>query len=234
VWREPAVIVLVLASVLLLIVFPLATWLRERRRRKAMKRLASHLGLRYRAQATSPPRRTLLLDALLKAARPFASNILSGTFEGHPVWVFDHYPAGRPVWGHEGTENSPVRTCLVLEHGGRFPELGICPRTRGSKLAQSVANVGIEFESAEFSGAFFVHSADRKFAYDVCHPRLMAFLLEHPDLYLEFREDSIVLLVDTHLDKRLPVEEIPRRLKQLVEIRKLLPKYLFGDAAEGR
>lgn len=35
----------------------------------------------------------------------------------------------------------------------------------------------IDFESEQFSRTFHVKSADRKFAYDVCHPRMMEFLL---------------------------------------------------------
>ncbi len=34
--------------------------------------------------------------------------------------------------------------------------------------------------------------------------------------------------------RRIPVDQFPARLTQLVEIRKLLPKYFFEDAAEER
>jgi hypothetical protein len=36
----------------------------------------------------------------------------------------------------------------------------------------------IDFESSEFSSRFIVKSADKRFAYDVIHPRMMEFLLE--------------------------------------------------------
>ena len=35
----------------------------------------------------------------------------------------------------------------------------------------------IDFESAEFSKRFFVKSSDKRFAYDVIHPKMMEFLL---------------------------------------------------------
>jgi hypothetical protein len=35
----------------------------------------------------------------------------------------------------------------------------------------------IDFESEEFSRKFHVKSRDKKFAYDVCHSRMMEFLL---------------------------------------------------------
>lgn len=37
----------------------------------------------------------------------------------------------------------------------------------------------IDFESAEFSKRFFVKSSDKRFAYDVIHPRMMEFLLQN-------------------------------------------------------
>ena len=56
------------------------------------------------------------------------------------------------------------------------------------------------------------------------------FLLLYRDLCLEFCGDSIIL----HSEGRLPVERIPRRLQQLVEIRNLLPAYLFEKHPKGR
>ncbi|MHC5064341.1 MAG: hypothetical protein ACYTG5_10245 [Planctomycetota bacterium] len=41
----------------------------------------------------------------------------------------------------------------------------------------------IDFESEEFSRKFYVQSPDKRFAYDVCHPRMLEFLLaESPGL----------------------------------------------------
>jgi hypothetical protein len=36
----------------------------------------------------------------------------------------------------------------------------------------------IDFESAEFSSRFYVQSSDKRFAYDVFHPRMMEFLMQ--------------------------------------------------------
>lgn len=45
------------------------------------------------------------------------------------------------------------------------------------KIAGVFSNKDIDFESAEFSRRFHVASPSRRFAYDVCHPRMMEFLL---------------------------------------------------------
>ena len=49
----------------------------------------------------------------------------------------------------------------------------------GGKGKKTKANFDdIDFESDEFSRKFYVQSSDRKFAYDVLHPRMMEFLLQ--------------------------------------------------------
>jgi hypothetical protein len=81
----------------------------------------------------------------------------------------------------------------------------------------------IDFESIEFSKAFCVRSRDRKFAYDICHTRMMEYLLAHRDLSLEIEGHCVAL----SFPRRLDIEEIPGRLRQLVEIRNLFPAYLY-------
>lgn len=49
------------------------------------------------------------------------------------------------------------------------------------KIAAVFSDRDIDFESEEFSRKFMVASPDRKFAYDICHPRMIEFLLAaHP------------------------------------------------------
>jgi hypothetical protein len=50
----------------------------------------------------------------------------------------------------------------------------------------------IDFESAEFSSKFCVKSPDRRWAYDVIHPRLMEFLLAAPRFHIEMDRREIV------------------------------------------
>jgi hypothetical protein len=83
----------------------------------------------------------------------------------------------------------------------------------------------IDFESSEFSRAFAVRSRDRKFTYDVCHPRMMEYLLEHRDLSLEIEGRCVAM----SFDRRLKPEEVPARLQQLIQIRQLFPEYLYRD-----
>jgi hypothetical protein len=57
------------------------------------------------------------------------------------------------------------------------PSLLIRPEGIFDKVSSFFGFADINFESAEFSRRFFVKCADRKFAYDVIHPRMMEFLL---------------------------------------------------------
>jgi hypothetical protein len=59
----------------------------------------------------------------------------------------------------------------------RVPSLLIRAEGLMDKLAGALGFDDIDFESEEFSRRFCVKSPDKKFAYDVCDPRMMEFLL---------------------------------------------------------
>lgn len=58
------------------------------------------------------------------------------------------------------------------------PDLLIRPEHFFDKIAGVFSSKDIDFESEAFSRKFMVASPDRKFAYDICHPRMIEFLLE--------------------------------------------------------
>lgn len=202
-------------------------WVRERKRREGLAALASRLGLRYRADRDRDlASRYRFLDALRQGENRYAANILEGTFEGHPVRVFDyHYETHSTDAKGNRTVHHHRFSFFVLEQERSFPELRIHHEGFLSKLAQLVGFDDIDFESVEFSKAFTVRSKDRKFAYDICHPRMMEYLLAHQDLSIEIEGPCVALAFPS----RLAVEEIPGRLSQLVAIRRLFPEYLYRD-----
>lgn len=57
------------------------------------------------------------------------------------------------------------------------PNLLIRPENILDKIGGVFSDRDIDFESEEFSRRFFVASPDRRFAYDICHPRMMEYLL---------------------------------------------------------
>jgi len=183
-------------------------WLRQRQ----VRTLAAALGLRFRRRDPDLPRRYGL--PRLSVAR----NVLDGRHEGYPIWVFDWYPRHY--------------TCFLVEHQSFFPALHIHPRDEETHIPLA-EDGGIAFESVEFTRAFHVQCADRKFAYAVCHPRIMEYLLRYPDSVVDIEAGCIELSI-TRNRHFLPAKEIPERLHELVEIRNLLPAYLFADYAKER
>ena len=196
----------------------------ERKRREAFKALAGALGLRYIRKDPSIARRYGFLDELRQGDNRYAFNILEGSYREYPVCVFDyHYETySRDSKGRRQTDHH-YSSFFVLEQEREFPELRIYPEGLLSKLGQMLGFDDIDFESVEFSKAFVVRSKDKKFAYDVCHTGMMTYLLDHRDLSIEIEGRAVSL----SFDRRLKPEEIEPRLRQLLEIRKLFPEYLY-------
>ena len=212
----------------------LTQWLPERARRRALGQLARRLGMRYALSDPSVAARYDSLSVLGDDPHAVATNVLVGTYRGHRLCAFDFYPLGRQILCYKSRREAPAFTVFVLEQEQRFPRLRIYPETAASKLAQALGYEDIDFESVEFSEAFCVRSPDRKFAFDVCHPRMMTYLLRHRDMIVEFADDCIALCLDAHPPERHRVEAIPYWLKRLITIRKLLPGYLFEQQEGGR
>jgi hypothetical protein len=187
------------------------------RRRARLQALAEELGMEYAASDDTVGLRFWFLNLLMVRGSGTAYNLLSGRFEGHKVTAFD-YPRRR------------LMGCVVLEHAKPLPELRIFPEEIYRELTWPLDPEHIDLESEEFSRAFRVVATDRKFAYAVCNPRVMEYLLAHRDMSIEI-DGRCIALSFPHL---LEAREIPERLRQLVEIRSLLPDYLFVTLPEER
>ncbi|MCA9303679.1 MAG: hypothetical protein KC996_06125 [Phycisphaerales bacterium] len=80
-----------------------------------------------------------------------------------------------------------TRTRIVTHHFSYFilelnirniPDLLIRREGLFDRIASAFGKDDIDFESAEFSRRYFVKCDDRKFAYDLIHPRMMEFMLQ--------------------------------------------------------
>lgn len=216
-----------IAGVFLLIVAAgIWSWLRERKRREAFGKLAAELGLQYCAKDSSFADRFCFLDKLNQGSKRYAFNIIEGVYQEHPVYCFDyHYETYSTDSKGRRQTHHHYFSFFVLMHAHQFPELKIYKEGFFSKIGQAMGFDDIDFESHEFSSAFVVKSKDKKFAYDICHTRMMAYLLKNRDLSIEIEGPCLAI----GFDRRLSPAEVPARLRQLVEIRNLFPKYLFRD-----
>ena len=219
-----------------LFVLPFAIAAHNERRRKqaaAMSAKAGELGLEFSGSASSRLAGMVRhLDSLdVDTGRDrYALNVAEGSFDGHPVAVFDYHYAtsGDWWWPPEWTIHNYVSIVLVdLEK--EFPELIIGPEGGGlfKRIAEAFGGGDIDFESYEFSEQFDVRSRDKKFAYDFCNARMMEYLLENRGISLEVDKASLAMGYEDMHD----ISRIRSRLASLVEIRSRMPNYLFEGAS---
>jgi hypothetical protein len=196
-----------------------------RRRREALRLLAGRLGLRFAADKDYElPRRFGFLDKVQLGSNRYAFNVLSGSYAGWDMWAFDyHYET------HSTTSRGGRRThhhFLSLMAAGLprpLPEVKILREGLLSKIAQAFGYDDIDFESAEFSRKFCVRSKDKRFAYDVCNPRMMEYLLANDDLSIEIENTALALVFCSSLSPAA----LERNLGRLAAVRGLLPARLF-------
>lgn len=201
--------------------------LAERRRTEAMAIVAEQLGLGFRGEEdVDLAGRLEFLDKLDQGSNRYVFNCLDGVRGGEQVMVFDYHYETYSASKHGRRTQHHHFSVVLLVLPRSFPELLISPEGFFSKLAQAVGYEDIDFESAEFSRAFCVRSRDKKFAYDVCHARMMEFLLPRRYLSIEIDGNVLALLFDS----RLEPTEIEHCVGDLLEIRRLLPEYLFSKS----
>jgi hypothetical protein len=162
------------------------------------------------------------LSRLAQGQDRYAFNILRGMYHEQSLFVFDyHYQTGS---GKSREEH--YSTLLMLVCKEVFPQVSIGPESLRSKIAAAFG-VGndIKFESAEFSRTFCVRSPDKKFAYDVCNPQMIEYLLMNPGLQVEIQGPALLLV----FEPQLPIGQVESNLQRLIEIRSRLPEYLFTN-----
>ena len=104
---------------------------------------------------------------------------------------------------HYATTSSNGKTTTTHHHRLSYlivdtPYLGapdLFVRSEGflDSIASFLGFDDIDFESAEFSDRFIVKSSDKRFAYDVLHPRMMEFMLDGGVPTIDFRRGQCCL-----------------------------------------
>lgn len=195
-----------------------------RKRREAMQALAARLGLQFSQENDRQlADRFGFLNQLAQGSNRYAFNILSGQYRQNEILAFDyHYETHSTDSKGRRQTHHHYFSFFILTLPMALPELKISREGFFSKIAQAIS-YDIDFESAEFSKTFCVRSRDKKFAYDVCHAQMMEYLLANRDLSIEIENNAMALA----FDRRLEAPQIERNLERLVQIRSLMPEYLF-------
>lgn len=167
------------------------------------------------------------LKKLAQGDNRYACNVLSGKYQNYDVLAFDyHYQV--TTHGKNGSQTTHYRfSVFLLQMPMVFPDLTIRHENFFLKVAEAFGYQDINFESAEFSKTFNVRCQNKKFAYDVCNAKMIEFLLANRDLSLEIENQVIALVFNSCLS----VDKVEQNLNRLVQIRSLMPDYLFTQNA---
>ncbi len=145
----------------------------------------------------------------------FLRNIVSGNYLGHDIFAFD---LGKQFSGG------------IIQLEGEFPELKAWPADHIDLGLWVVSEAPeVDFDNMEFSKKYNVKSRDKKFAYDVFHPRMMEYFLGlEPGIWMEIEKNTMMLVFVEPLDPGRLKEQLDR----FVSFREQLPNYLFSVEQE--
>lgn len=210
----------------IMVIFAIYRFFALRKRREGLFELAQRLNLSFNAgHDYGIPNRFNFLKQFEQGSNRYATNVLSGNYQQNDILAFDyHYETYSYDKSGRHTEHHWFSFC-TLALTAAFPELSIRRENVFTRVAEAFGYQDIKFESAEFSKTFNVRAADKKFAYDVCSAQMMEYLLANRDLSIEIENNVLALVTNT----RISVDQFELNLRRLVEIRKLLPEYLFAN-----
>jgi len=225
----------------------LFAWLshqQAKKRREALAALAGRLGFSFDpGKDRSHDERYAHFRVFKKGHSRTAYNTLTGRVPingvSHPVVMGDFYYKVTSSNGKTSQTYTYRLSYLIV----RFPMAGVPDlliRAEGvfDKLGQALGFDDIDFEDIEFSRRFVVKSSDRRFAYDVCHPRMIEWLKEHADGFPAIEVDRGQLLLARD-KKRWSPEEFEGMLGYAREFIDRWPDHLLDElgvparAAEG-
>ncbi|MDQ3052622.1 MAG: DUF3137 domain-containing protein [Actinomycetota bacterium] len=191
-------------------------------RRGAIRSVAATMGFSYVAEDPA------VLDQFAALGAPFdlgfdrrATNVLVGNWDGRPAIAWDYSYKTRS----SGKNNSTVPhdlgiVCILTELV--MPHLMVAPEWFLSRAIGKLANTDVLLESEDFNRAFTVISANARFASDVLHPRMMQFLLAHPEEGFTLRGEQALHMMPGHFKP----DQLEPALTYLDEILDRIPQHL--------
>lgn len=193
-------ILLIAAGIALVGAFGYLAWLAEKKRREAMAALAARLGWSF---DPSPDRDHDDQYAHFEIFRRGHSRVARNTLTGEMDVAGQRCRAKMGDFRYKVTRHSGKSTStqaysfsylIVHLPWADVPDLLVRREGMFDKIAGVLGFDDIDFESAEFSRRFLVKSPDKRFAYDIIHPRMMEFLLEAKPPGIDIERDRCCLM----------------------------------------
>jgi len=163
---------------------------RAAQRRKALRAWAVRNGLSFDpSHDGSMDERFPDFGCLHQGGDRYGYNCMIGPQRGRTVLAFDyHYETGS---GKDRTSHH--FSAVILASGVPLKPLHIRSEGFFDRVGEFFGFDDIDFESAEFSREFRVTSPDRRWAYDVIHARMMAYLLAAPRMSIQFDSGHVIV-----------------------------------------
>jgi hypothetical protein len=160
----------------------------------------------------------------------YAHNTLTGLWNGRPFLGFDyHYEThSHNSKGGRQTQHH-FFSAVVIPSDIILNPLTLRPEGVFDKITEFFGYDDIDFESAEFSRRFYVTSTDKRWAYDVIHPRMMEFLLAAPRFNIQFGFKSVI----AYKNSRFSTEDYAAAADLISGILDRFPVYLIQQQKEG-
>lgn len=148
----------------------------------------------------------------------YAYNIMSGILGSGEFLGFDyHYTTG------SGKNRQDHHfSAVILQSPIMLKPLFIRSENVFDKLTEFAGFDDIDFESAEFSRKFYVKSPDKRWAYDVIHPRMMEYLLTRPVFTIQFDLNRII----AHRNKKFSINDFTQAIEHVEGVIERFPEYL--------
>lgn len=189
----------IVGAVIIWLVYRYAITAGPARKRQLMS-LANDLGMGYTYECAAPPIGPPYYCPFLPEGDRLIKNMIQGEVDGLKVTMCDliiSKPGMPSISAEDGDPQKETTdavmeglsvalanrssimsaSTIVLESQLHYKPLVIWPETVSSRVPLSMGLHNVDFESDDFNNAFFVGSTDKKFAYDVVHPRVIALLM---------------------------------------------------------
>lgn len=163
------------------------------------------------------------IKCLNKGHSRYACNVMRGHWGERPIIAFDyHYTTG------SGKNQSNYNfSAVIIESPFVLKPLHIRREGFFDKVTEFLGFDDIDFESAEFSRNFYVTAADKRWAYDIIHQRMMEYLMAAPEFAVQFD----VLHIITWNDKEFDPADFEAAANHIRNILDLVPDYVVQQSA---
>ena len=215
---ELAYIIAIIAGVVCLVVGLIVlgvVW--ERRRREALERVASDLGLGYQRDASHLLHAGYAsLHLFRQGRRPRASNAMHGRYNRCEVDLFDYqYATG------SGKDRRTIRQSVAAFHlpEGNLPGFTLGPENIFSKIRSAFGYADINFDNhPTFSKRYLLRGQDKAAIRDLFKWHILEFFEQHDKLCVQAVGQSLIVY---RTDIRLGAGQIRGFLREASEVSSL-------------